>query len=145
MTIEELLASRSLTSRQMMAMRTAHHEDPDGFERLVRETASANSPAGALVARVKRGEHRTRSNLTTTRRKPCIETIDQAVAYAHELYHTRLAAYPPVDEPGWRADDHLGYAAERTAYVSTRITAIDIEHALRARLAEPQRHLRSVG
>jgi hypothetical protein len=141
MTIEELLRGRSLTSKQMMAMRTAHYEDEIGFERIVRETATANSPAAALVARIHRGEHRTRSSKTSTPRQPRIGTLDQAVDYAHDLYRSRITAYPPVDEPGWRADDHIGYAADRTAYVS-RYSAGDIEHGLRERIGE--RRLRSV-
>lgn len=143
MTIEELLAGRSFTGKQMMVLREAHYQDADGFARLVQQTASAQSPAGALYARVQRGEHRTRSNLTSVPRRPCIETLDQAVDYAHRIYLARMDTYPPVDEPGWRADDHLGAAAERTAAVATRISAIDIEHALRQRLDQP-RYLRAV-
>lgn len=135
MNIDELFRERIFTAKQQMALRTAQHEDEIGLERLVRETATAQNPAAALMARVQRGEHRARSRLTTVVRQRRVTTLAQAITYAAELYHARVAAYPPVDEPGWRADDHLGYAAERTAYV-TPFLAGDIEHGLRQALAQ---------
>src|ERR1700754_503702 len=97
MTLDEMLAGRGLTAKQTMAMRTAHGEDPEGFERVIRKTSTASSPVAALVAAIQRGDHRSTRTTERISKREKITTLDGAVNFALALYRTRLDAYPDID------------------------------------------------
>lgn len=134
MTIDELLTGRSLTAKQTMAMRTAHGEDPAGFERVLLKTATASSPTAALVACIQRGEHRSTRMKERISKREKITTIDGAVTFALALYRSRISAYPDAER-----ELHEIYAVDcAITACQARFDSLAIEQGLRRRLTETQ-------
>lgn len=134
MTLDELISDRQLTPKQTMAMRTAHGEDPQGFERVVTKTAAANSPTAALVAAVQRGEHRSTRPTERISKREKISSLDGAATYALGLHRAHLTAYPDADY-----HDHLVYAVDCAVLAcQNRWDSWTIEQELVRRLTQTQ-------
>lgn len=134
MTIDDLLADRALTANQAIAMRTAHAEDADGFERVIRKTSTASSPTAALVAAIQRGEHRSGRRKDTVRKRDKISTLDGAATYALGLHRAHADAYPNA-EP----EHHLVYAVDCAVLAcQSRFDAWTIEEEVKRRLTQVQ-------
>jgi hypothetical protein len=133
---DALTADLGLTFTQESEAREAFLENPDGFERVIDRTATANSPAGAFLNAIRRGDHKNVRSIRPTRKKPTRD-LDTIAEIGVAAYHARTATYPPIDEPGWTNDDAISYAVEVASHRNSHLLPDDIERQVRYRIGHP--------
>lgn len=136
MTIDELIRDHELRGSQRAEVFAAYDEDADGFERVCRKASGANNPTAALIAMIKRGEHRATPTRGRKHGKPARDTLDDVTQIALRAYNARTAKYPSSVQIGFRSSDATWYGSWVAQTWNGRFSIPEIEASLLRLLAK---------